>query len=122
MMRRLAAGLAVFALPFLAGCGGISAPTPPVEVEILGIVSADDEGAIAVDYDARSDGRDLVIALVDPARDDQDVASVILLDLGANRRYVFSPDSLGAFAGRPDQLGAVVREGGGRVIARYPKR
>lgn len=101
---------------FAAACGTVSVPEKPVEAEILAVESLPD-GSIAVEYDVRTDGRDVVLALVATAEPDRDLASTILLEFGPHRRHVFSRADLGDREHDLRLLTVIVRDGGGAVLA-----
>lgn len=99
-----------------AACGTVSVPEKPVEAEILAVEALAD-GSIAVDYDVRTDGRDVVLALVETARPERDLVSTILLEFGPHRRHVFSRADLGDREHDLRLLTVIVRDGDGAVLA-----
>ena len=100
----------------LGACSSTAAAPSPVEASIRAVVRLP-EGGIAVDFDVRGDGRDLVLALLHPSRPG-DVASTLITETGPERRLTFSPEDVGDLDDAAlERLVAVIRDGQGTVWA-----
>lgn len=115
MMRTLCF-LFVLAAAITSACS-----SPPVEPPVAAAIAAATplaDGGISVAYDARSDGQDVVLALVLTSKPEADVASTVLVDFGPERTYVFPRSALGEeMIHRRLELTAVIRKASGETLA-----
>ncbi len=116
-MVKLAFVSLLLALLPLASCTSSGPVEPPVAAEIHAATPRAD-GGVTVLYDARSDGGDMILALVDRTKPEVDVTSTVLADFGPEREYLFTRASLGEDAiHKRLELTAVIREANGTVLA-----
>ena len=116
MRRSLIAFIGLVAVFFVLACASDGGPVAPARPQVLSVTPIAD-GGMAVDYDSRKEDGDLVLALVHKDAPEKDVTSTVLMDAGANRRHVFSRESLGDQIHARLHLVAILRQTNGEVVS-----
>ena len=113
-MSKFTALLLIFiALP---ACGSSGGPEAPVAAEIHSALTLPD-GGVSVNFDVRSSGDDVVLALIDRQKPTADVTATVIVDFGPSREHVFTRADLGEDVVNAHlTLDAVIRDGRGRVL------